>query len=140
MSAPEKRPGRLHTRLARRLGRTRYAQAAIERRASLDGLRIKPSPRFFLGLVIIGLSYVLGWPMVALFGFIAAYLGRPWLVLAGPACYAFSHLLFLAGLLVAGRDTVEKLGVALAWGARRFVEGGMKEPGPIPVSPPKEAE
>ncbi len=72
--------------------------------------RVKLTPRMVAGLILVGLSYTLGWPAVAVFGFLAVYLGEPLIaVIGGPATYAVSHLLFFAGVWLAGAGYVRIL-------------------------------
>lgn len=66
----------------------------------------KPPPvRVMVGLFLILLSYVIGWPAVGALGLVALYTGKP-LILAvgGPLVYGLSHLMFLIGMYYAGKD------------------------------------
>jgi len=65
-----------------------------------------PSPRIVAGLVLLVLSYVIGWPAIALLGAIAAWLKRPILLLGGPVLYGLSWLVFAVGLVVIGSKSV----------------------------------
>lgn len=52
---------------------------------------------------MIGVSYVIGWPAVGLLALIAFHLGETLIVvIGGPIVYGLSHLVFLAGLFLAG--------------------------------------
>jgi hypothetical protein len=61
-----------------------------------------PTARILTGLVLLGLSYLLGWPAIALFGALAAWLRRPLLLALGPVLYGLSWLVFVSGLLLLG--------------------------------------
>lgn len=91
-------------------------QNAMNNGDALCVFREKPATQAYVGVGLILISYVIGWPAVAMLGLLALYTGEP-LVLAigGPVTYGLSHLVFLAGLYLAGK----RYAVALAhWAAR----------------------
>jgi hypothetical protein len=100
--------------------RTEFAQKALNEKADLGPFREKPSPRIMFGIFLMGLSYVIGWPAVALFGGLSIYFRQPLIVIiGGPVIYGISHLVFLAGLYLAGARYSY---VFLRWATRRFIE------------------
>jgi hypothetical protein len=96
-------PGR---RLVARLAATRFVRTAMEATAEvedLEALRGKPAPAVILGVALIGLSYIIGWPAVALLGVLAARFERAsLLVVGGPLTYGLSHVVFMVGAYFAG--------------------------------------
>jgi peptidoglycan/xylan/chitin deacetylase (PgdA/CDA1 family) len=108
--------------LAKKLASTAYVRRAIEKQVTLDAFKTSPSPRFLLGMGLVLFSFVLGWPMVALFGVLSAYSHAPALLILGPASYAFSHLVWLLGTYLAGRDYIKYVDMILSWGLRKAVE------------------
>lgn len=125
------------------LARRTYVAQAIRDRADLSAFSSRPSMRVILGLVIIALSYLLGWPAVGLLAAVAALLEEPlWLTLGGPAIYGFSYLVFFVGLFLAGREYATAFA---RWAARMAVlrllgaEAPPAEP-PCPASDPDEPE
>jgi peptidoglycan/xylan/chitin deacetylase (PgdA/CDA1 family) len=106
--------------LARKLASTGYVRRAIEKQVALD--TFKTSPRFFFGVGLVLFSFVIGWPMVALFSVLSAYSDAPALLILGPAFYAFSHLVWLLGTYLAGRDCIKYANMILSWGLRKVVE------------------
>ena len=89
--------------MVRRLSRSRFVRAAIEEQADLSAFRQPPTARVILGVGAILLSYVIGWPLVALLAAAAIYYGQPLIaVVGGPVAYGSSHLVFLAGMYLAG--------------------------------------
>jgi len=84
----------------------------------LQGTAFQPIPDR-VGLILI--SYVLGWPMVGLFSFLAAYFQRPGLLICGPLFYGFStgvpgrHVL-------AGRESLRYVEIFSLWSLRMLVE------------------
>jgi hypothetical protein len=92
-------------RLIHRLSQTAYVRSAIEEQANLDCFKEKPTTRMIWGLVIIGISYIIGWPVIGLLGMLGVYWGQP-LILAvgGPLAYGLSHLVFIIGAWLAGAE------------------------------------
>ncbi|MCP4131321.1 MAG: hypothetical protein GY754_10100 [bacterium] len=71
----------------------------------LSPLMERPKGKVLFGIILVGISYILGWPAVGFFGFLAAYLEEPLVAaIGGPAIYGFSHVLFWWGLYLAGKD------------------------------------
>ena len=106
--------------MVRRLLRIRFVREAVQEKADLALLRTRPTPRVWVGLGLVALSYLIGWPAVGVLALIAYHLHEP-LVLAvgGPLTYGLSHLVFLAGSWLAG----SRYGVTLLrWATRRVVE------------------
>ena len=131
MNRKRKSWGVIRERMVARLHRTQFAKEAVEGKADLSSLRfslrVKPTPRVRAGLVLIGFSYIIGWPAVGLLAW-ASYLSREPLIVAigGPLTYGLSHLVFWAGSYLAG---VHYAHIFLRWAARRLVER-------FPVAPP----
>ncbi|HVP78963.1 MAG TPA: polysaccharide deacetylase family protein [Thermodesulfobacteriota bacterium] len=108
--------------LARKLASTAYVRRAMENRVTLDACRTSSSPRFFFGVGLVLFSFLLGWPMVALFGVLSAYSHAPVLLLLGTAFYGFSHLVFMFGMYLAGPNCIKYADVAFSWILRKAVE------------------
>jgi hypothetical protein len=85
-----------------------------------------------VGLGLVALSFLLGWPTIALLGLIAAGSQDAWIVVVGgPTTYAVSWVMLGIGVLLAGRDATRTaarraLSRARSWRVRR---------GDRPVSP-----
>lgn len=89
--------------LVARIAATRFVRQALAENADLSAFKGKPSLKVTLGITAIVISYIIGWPAVALLGFLAAYYGRPAIVVVGgPLIYGLSHLVFLLGMYLAG--------------------------------------
>ena len=108
--------------LTRKLASTAYVRRAIEKQVTLDAFKTSPSPRFLFGVGLVLFSFILGWPMVALFSFLSAYSHAPALLILGPVFYVFSHLVWLLGMYLAGRDCIKYVDMILSWGLRKVVE------------------
>ena len=116
------RRGRLRRFFAQVLASSAYAKGAIRERANLDAFKTRPSRRFLIGFGLVLFSYVLGWPMVGLFSILAAYFQAPALLIVGPAFYGFSHLIWVFGICLAGRDSIKYAHMVLRWSLRKAVE------------------
>jgi peptidoglycan/xylan/chitin deacetylase (PgdA/CDA1 family) len=112
---------------------TAYVRKAIEEQTDLGPFRRRPSARFLTGMGLVLFSYVLGWPMVGLFSLVAAYSGEPLFLLGGPVCYGFSHLVWMLGMFLAGRDSIRYADIFIRWGLRRGVERVLNEIPPHPA-------
>ena len=108
--------------LAQKLASTAYVKKAINERVTLRSFETRPSPKFLIGLGLVLLSFLLGWPMVGLFSVLSAYFHAPALLLVGPAFYLFSHLVWLFGMYLAGRDCIKYIDVVIGWSLRKAVE------------------
>lgn len=106
--------------IARRLVRIRFVREAMEEKADLALLRVRPKPRVCVGLGLVAFSYIIGWPAVALLAVLAYTLREPMLLaVGGPLTYGLSHLVFMAGSWLAGSHYAV---ILLRWATRRVVE------------------
>ena len=121
------RRGRLRRFFAQVLASSAYVKGAIQERANLDIFKTRPSRRFLIGIGLVLFSYVLGWPMVGLFSFLAAYFQAPALLIFGPAFYGFSYLIWAFGIYLAGRDSIKYAHIVLRWSLRKAVEKNLNQ-------------
>jgi hypothetical protein len=102
-------------------------------KADLSAFKERPTPRMVFGLFLIGFSYVIGWPAVSALGMLSVYYREPLLVgVGGPTVYGLSHLVFIAGMYVAG---TQYAGIFMKWATRRFMEKMMDGSSEIPFAP-----
>lgn len=103
-----------------RLAKSKKIRNLLENPVDLEMFKRKPSVKFVIGLIIIGFSYVIGWPMVSALGVLAVYFKEPLLFAIGsPLTYGLSHLVFILGVFIAGKDTVIYMNTFLKWSATR---------------------
>ena len=121
-SSQEGKKGRLRRFAGMWLASTLPGQKAIREKTDLTAFKERPSTRFLTGVGLILMSYVLGWPMVGLFSFLAAYLQNPGLLIGGPIALGFSHLVFLAGMYLAGRGSLKYVEIFFLWSLRNLAE------------------
>jgi hypothetical protein len=90
-------------KIVAKLASTRFVRNVMEEEADLSAFKQKPSLKVVLGVGTIGLSYVIGWPLIALLGTLSVYYKEPLIVLlGGPTAYGLSHLTFMLGMYLAG--------------------------------------
>jgi hypothetical protein len=108
------------SRIITKIAATSYARKAVEEKADLAAFKQKPTIRILLGVFLIGFSYVVGWPAVSALAGLAVYLQEPLVaVIGGPLTYGLSHLVFMAGMYLAG---AEYSAIFLRWATRMLVE------------------
>jgi hypothetical protein len=103
--------------IIKRIEATAWMRNATNDDDALHVFREKPAMQAYCGIGLILVSYVIGWPVVAILTMTAFYIGEPLiLAIGGPLFYGFSHLVFLAGLYLAGK----RYAIALAhWASRK---------------------
>lgn len=95
------------TNFKRKLAGTRLIRKVLNEPVDVELLKKRPSVRFFIGLGIIALSYLLAWPVIGLLGIIAVRRHKPGLfALGSPIAYGVSTLVFLLGVWLAGKDAL----------------------------------
>lgn len=112
--------------IIQRISQTAYARSAVAEKADLSAFKANPSFRVKLGIAVIFISYVIAWPAIAVLGYFAVTLDRTWLLaVAAPLLYAFSHLVLVLGMYLAGADYIK---VLLRWATRVAVERWSSKP------------
>ncbi|MCL1979472.1 MAG: hypothetical protein FWG62_00140 [Proteobacteria bacterium] len=105
------------------LATTDFVRSAIAEQADLSAFHEKPTIRVLLGVLLIGASFLLGWPAVTALGLLSLHWQTPWIVvIGGPLTYGFSHLVFLVGMYLSG--AVYSL-IFCRWLTRVTVERGL---------------
>lgn len=90
-------------KLVTKLASIGFVRRAMEDKADLSAFRQKPTARVIAGVTAIALSYLIGWPLIALLTTAAVYYEEPFIALiGGPAAYGLSHLTFIFGMYLAG--------------------------------------
>ena len=125
-------------KLGLRLARIKTVRRAIDERVDLAPFKAKPSLRLLIGVGLIGLSMLLGWPLISVMGSLAIYFKEPLIaVIGGPAAYGLSWAVYGLGLLIAGREALYYMNVFNKWFARVMVEKMIGSP---PISPEEAPE
>ncbi|OGP88208.1 MAG: hypothetical protein A2031_04675 [Deltaproteobacteria bacterium RBG_19FT_COMBO_43_11] len=92
----------IRRKIAQYLSRKKFIIKIMENPADLNEFKQRPTPRLITGLILMGFSYVIGWPAVAAFGFLAVWFKEPLIAIIGcPTIYGLSHVVFIIGALLA---------------------------------------
>ncbi len=111
---------RVKGKILTKIAGTHFVRTAMEEQADLSAFRQRPSPRMIVGISAIGISYIIGWPAVGLLGVVSIHLREPLIVaIGGPMTYGLSHLVFIAGMYLAGAQYAK---VFFRWATRVAVE------------------
>lgn len=85
-------------KIADYLSKKKFIIKLMENPADLSEFRQRPTPRVITGLILMGFSYVIGWPAVAALGFLAVWLKEPLIAIIGClTIYGLSHVVFIIG-------------------------------------------
>lgn len=103
-------------RLKKKLGETTFVKKLVEEPADLSIFQMTPSIRFIIGISVIGFSYIMAWPFITVLGIISLMAGNPLIVaIGGPVAYGASHLVFLLGAWLAGKDSITYMRTFSRW-------------------------
>ena len=106
--------------MANGIAKTKFASRAIKDDADLSAFKEKPTAQNFLGIFLMCCSYIIGWPAVGLTGAFSIYWHEPLLIIiGGPLLVIIAHLVFLAGMYLAGGKYVM---VFFRWATRITLE------------------
>lgn len=109
--------------IGRPFSRIPYVRRAILEGADLKAFRKRPSARLVTGITLIAVSFLLGWPAVAVAGCLAVEQRNAWIFfIGGPTVYAVSWVVWGLGMLVAGRDSLKYANLFTRWTVRKVVE------------------
>ena len=121
--------------LARIVSRTGFGRRSLKERADLAIFKEPPSLRLVVGVSLIGLSMIMGWPSVGVFGLVAIYVRDPLIFLiGGPATYAVSWVVWGAGMWIAGPDNIRYAKTLLGWLTRIWIKKACPEMTPNAIS------
>jgi hypothetical protein len=117
-------PGRAKpSRLREWLLRRRVVKDAIESKADLSMFKRRPTVRLVVGVFMIAISYLIAWPAMSALTLVAAWLRRPLLAVVGaPALYGLSWVVWLVGVWLAGKESVQYGNAFGRWALRKFAE------------------
>jgi hypothetical protein len=92
----------IRRKIAKYLAGRKYIVEILENPTDLSEFSERPTKRLITGLILMGLSYVIGWPAVAALTILAAWFGEPMIAVIGcPTTYGLSYLVFIAGAWLA---------------------------------------
>lgn len=109
----------LFVKLANFIAKTEFARDAMNEKADLSEFRERPSKRVLWGIGLLLFSYVIGWPVIALLGYISLNLNEPLIIVIGaPVQYGISHAVFCLGVYLAGSKYSK---IFFKWAVRSFI-------------------
>ena len=89
-------------KISAKLAEVKYIRETLENPVDLSEFRERPTPRLIAGLILMGLSYIIGWPAVAALGILAGWFREPMIAVIGcPTTYGLSYVVFLVGAWLA---------------------------------------
>jgi hypothetical protein len=107
-------------KLANGIAKTKFASRAINDGEDLSAFKEKPTVRKYFGIFLMCCSFIIGWPAVGLIGAFSIYWHEPLLIIiGGPLLLVIAHILFLAGMYLAGGKYVM---VFFRWATRVTLE------------------
>jgi hypothetical protein len=92
----------IRKKIARYLAGKKFIQKILEHPADLSEFKERPTPRLITGLILMVLSFIMGWPAVAALSVLAVWFREPLIfVIGGPTTYALSYVVFIIGAWMA---------------------------------------
>lgn len=92
----------MKSKISRYLAGRKFVQKILANPADLSEFKERPTPRLILGLFLMALSYLMGWPAVAALSFLAVWMSEPLVAVIGcPLTYGLSYVVFLIGAWLA---------------------------------------
>ncbi len=92
----------IRRKIAKYLAGRKYIIEILENPANLSEFKEPLTTRLITGLILMGLSYIIGWPAVAALGVLAAWSQEPMIAVIGcPTTYALSYVVFIVGAWLA---------------------------------------
>ena len=92
----------IRRKIAQYLVGKQYIREILANPVDLSEFKERPTPRLITGLILMGLSYVIGWPAVIALGALAAWFREPMIAIIGcPTTYGLSYVVFIIGAWLA---------------------------------------
>ena len=111
----------IRRKIAQYLAGKKFIIKILENPADLSEFKERPTPRVITGLILMGFSYIIGWPAVAALGVLAVWLKEPLIAIIGcPTIYVLSHVVFIIGALLS--RTPHYMGTLTKYAIQRFIK------------------
>ncbi|MDI6741821.1 MAG: hypothetical protein QMD11_03690 [Smithella sp.] len=92
----------MRKKIAEYLMSKQYIQNLMHPPADLSEFKERPTPRLIAGLILMAVSYIMGWPVIAALSVLAVWWTEPLIfVIGGPVAYALSCVVFFIGAWLA---------------------------------------
>ena len=84
--------------IAQYLAGKKFIKNIVANPADLSEFKERPTPRLITGLILMILSFIMGWPAVAALSVLAIWFREPLIAVIGcPTTYALSYVVFILG-------------------------------------------
>ena len=105
---------------ARWLAQTKFGQKSLTKPDGLSIFKQRPSKRVYVGLILMGMSFLIGLPAVAFLSYLSVKLSKPMTIaIGGPSVFLLSHIMFGLGVYMAGQNYALEV---LQWVTKRFLQ------------------
>jgi cation transport ATPase len=88
----------IRKKIAHYLAGKKFIQKILESPADISEFKERMTPRLITGLILMVLSFFMGWPAIAALSALAAWFKEPLIAVIGcPTTYILSYFVFIAG-------------------------------------------
>jgi hypothetical protein len=92
----------IRKKISQYLAGKKFIQKIMEKPADLSEFKERPTPRLIAGLILMVLSFIMGWPAIFALSFLAVWFQEPLIAVIGcPTTYALSCIVFIIGAWMA---------------------------------------
>jgi hypothetical protein len=108
----------MRKKIAQYLASKKCIQMLLEHPADLGEFKERPTPRLITGLILMALSFILGWPAVFALSVLAVWFKEPLIfIIGGPVTYGFSYIVFIVGAWLSRAP--HYMGILMRYGMQR---------------------
>jgi len=88
----------IQKKIGQSLAGKKFIQKILKNPADLSEFKERMTPRLITGLILMVLSFIIGWPAVAALSVLAVWFKEPLIAVIGcPTTYALSYVVFIIG-------------------------------------------
>ena len=103
-----------------RLAQTKFGQKSLTKPDRLSIINQKQSARFYIGLFLLVMSFLISFPTFAFLSYLSVKLTNPMIIIiGGPVVFLLVHIIFGVGLYMAGKNYALDV---LQWLTKRFLQ------------------
>ena len=111
----------IRRKIAKYLVGKKYLREILANPVDLSEFKERPTLRLITGLILMGFSYVIGWPAMAALGVLAVWLREPLIAIIGcPTIYGLSHVVFIIGAWLSRAP--HYMGIMMRYATQRFLK------------------
>ena len=88
----------IQRKIVQHLAGKKFIQKILENPEDLSEFKERMTPRLITGLILMALSFIIGWPAVAALSVLAVWFKEPLIAVIGcPTTYGLSYVVFIIG-------------------------------------------